>query len=150
MAILVNASLMSLIKKQCVLVEGQVQCFIPQFTPKETLNILNIYATLTSHEHGHMWLDLAKNLPLDPSQRFQHVGTRCLNQQKHEAQRDLGLAPTNNPPRGGGCPALRLLAQTLRRHSHLTMSAKEPKRHSRASTICMYPWVSTKRKATWK
>jgi hypothetical protein len=67
MAILINASLMSLIKKQCVLGEDQVQCLIPQFIPKETLNILNIYATLTSHEHGHMWLDLAKNLPLDPN-----------------------------------------------------------------------------------
>jgi hypothetical protein len=48
MAILVNATLITLIKKQCVLVEGQVQCLILQFTPKKTLSIFNIYATLTS------------------------------------------------------------------------------------------------------
>jgi hypothetical protein len=48
MAILVNATLTTLIKKQCVLVEGQMQCLILQFTPKETLNIFNIYATFTS------------------------------------------------------------------------------------------------------
>lgn len=109
MAILVNAGLTTLIKKQCVLVEGQVQWLILQFTPKKTLNVLNIYATFTSQKHREMWLHLAKNVPSDPSWQLQHVGTRCLDQQKHEVQRDLGLAATNNPARGGGCMAFKLL-----------------------------------------
>ncbi len=60
----VDASLMTVIKEQCVLVEGQMQCFILQFTLKETLGILNIYATFTSQEHEHMWLNVAENIAL--------------------------------------------------------------------------------------
>lgn len=66
-----------------------------------------------------MWLNLANNMPLDPRWQLQHVGTRCLDQQKHEAQRDLGLVATNSPPRGGGCLAFRLLSQKHRKDIHV-------------------------------
>jgi hypothetical protein len=46
-----------------------------------------------------MWLNLTKNVSLDPSQRLQHVGTKCLDQQSMKRKDIFGLVATNNPPK---------------------------------------------------
>jgi hypothetical protein len=135
-AILVDASLMTLIKVQSVLVEGQTQCFILQFIPKETLGIFNIYAAFTSQEHKRMWFNLAKNMPL-----VDHWILADDFNMRHEEI--LAWQQLTIHLRVEDVWYLDSFCKNTKKMFTFDNGVRKPKRHSHTSTISMYLQVRT-------
>jgi hypothetical protein len=142
---------MTLIKVQSVLVEGQTQCFILQFIPKETLGIFNIYAAFTSQERKPMWFNLAKNMPLvdhwiladDFNMREQDV---TLNTWTNRNMRHEEISAWQQLTIHLGVEDVWYLdsfCQNTKKMFIFYNGVGEPKRHSHTSTISMYLQVRT-------